>query len=251
MTSPHEDGGRRPGTPRLLVAVAVAAEAEAVLRGLRDGARPVPLEGPASAGELRRSEHASGTEVDVLVAGVGPVAAAVSVAAVLAAHPYDLVISAGIAGGFAPRAPIGSIVLAEEIVAGDLGAETPEGFRSVAELGFGAVRHLPPAGAVRLAADALDAATGTVLTVSTVTGTAERAAALSARHPHAVAEAMEGHGVAEAAARYGVPVLELRTVSNAVGPRDRGAWRIGEALGALERAFLHLPYRALIEEAQR
>ena len=66
-----------------------------------------------------------------------------------------------------------------------------------------------------------------------MTGTAARAAELAARHPGAVAEAMEGFGVAEAAAAHGLPVLEIRAVSNAVGPRDRAAWRIGEALAAL------------------
>lgn len=73
--------------------------------------------------------------------------------------------------------------------------------------------------------------------MSTVTGTAARAAALRARHPRALAEAMEGFGVAEAAAAHGTPVLEIRAVSNPVGPRDRAAWRIGEALGALTGAF--------------
>ncbi len=48
---------------------------------------------------------------------------------------------------------------------------------------------------------------------------------------------MEGFGVAEAAAAHGVPALELRAVSNPVGPRDRAAWRIGEALDVLARAF--------------
>ncbi|MCZ4638591.1 futalosine hydrolase, partial [Streptomyces rubrogriseus] len=63
-----------------------------------------------------------------------------------------------------------------------------------------------------------------------------RAALLRERHPGALAEAMEGFGVAEAAAAHGVPVLELRAVSNPVGPRDRAAWRIGEALAALTDA---------------
>ena len=44
-----------------------------------------------------------------------------------------------------------------------------------------------------------NAITGEVLTVATVTGTAERAAALEAAHRMAVAEAMEGSGVACAA----------------------------------------------------
>ncbi|MFJ1703538.1 futalosine hydrolase [Kitasatospora sp. NPDC088346] len=243
--SDHE----QPGLPQagLLVVVAVQAEADAVLRAL-PGARPLPVPG---GGELRRGEHPDGVPVDVLVGGVGPAAAAAGAAAALAARPYALVVSAGIAGGFAPGAPVGSLVVADRIVAADLGAETPEGFQDVARLGFGTVRHTPPPAAVRLAADALGAATGDVLTVSTVTGSAERAAALTARHPRALAEAMEGFGVAEAAARFGTPAFEVRAVSNPVGPRDRAAWRIGEALGALERSFHALPYRALLQEASR
>jgi futalosine hydrolase len=46
---------------------------------------------------------------------------------------------------------------------------------------------------------------------------------------------MEGFGVASAAARVGVPFAEVRAVSNVVGPRDRTAWRIADALAALER----------------
>ncbi|MFC9324843.1 futalosine hydrolase [Kitasatospora sp. NPDC057015] len=249
MTSRTNDG-EQPGLPqaRLLVVVAVAAEADAVLRGLGGDVRPLPLPG----GTLHRTSGAA-AGIDVLAAGVGPAAAAAGAAGALAAHRYDLVVSAGIAGGFAPQAPVGSVVVADAVVAADLGAQTPEGFADVTELGFGTVRHAPPPAAVRAAADALRAAglavaTGAVLTVSTVTGSAARAAELGARHPGAAAEAMEGFGVAEAAARHGLPVLEIRTVSNAVGPRDRSAWRIGEALAALERAFGALPYPELLKE---
>ncbi|MYX76202.1 futalosine hydrolase, partial [Streptomyces sp. SID3915] len=151
--------------------------------------------------------------------------------------PYGLVVSAGIGGGFAPAAPVGSLVVASAIVAADLGAETPDGFVPVTGLGFGRDLFVPPAALVREVAEATGAVRGRVLTVSTVTGSAARTAALLAAHPGAVAEAMEGFGVAEAADRLGVPVLELRAVSNAVGPRDRDAWRIGEALAALTEAF--------------
>ncbi|MYR41129.1 futalosine hydrolase, partial [Streptomyces sp. SID5910] len=179
---------------------------------------------------------------DLLAAGVGPALAAASTAAALTAAAldgasYGLVVSAGIGGGFAPGAPVGSLVVADEITAADLGAETADGFLPVTELGFGTVTHRPPAGLVTAVADATGARPGTVLTGSTVTGTAERAALLRARHPRALAEAMEGFGVAEAAAAHGVPVLELRAVSNPVGPRDRAAWRIGDALTALTDAF--------------
>ncbi|MEP7179809.1 MAG: hypothetical protein ABI775_12015, partial [Pseudonocardiales bacterium] len=58
---------------------------------------------------------------------------------------------------------------------------------------------------------------------------------LRGRFPDAVAEAMEGAGAAAAATLHGVPFAEVRAISNPVGPRDRDAWRIPEALSALGR----------------
>ncbi|MCX5387915.1 futalosine hydrolase [Streptomyces sp. NBC_00083] len=236
---------------RVLVATAVAAEADSVAAGLAAA-------GYARLGEefVRRAVHTApgsvpsplirygraGHEIHVYPAGVGPAAAAAGTALALGRGPgYDLVVSAGIGGGFPGAAPLGSLVVSSRIVAADLGAGSPEGFIPVAELGFG--RHeVPVPGALgRRATEALGAALGTILTVTTATGTAERAAALLAGHPRAVAEAMEGFGVAEAADQYGLPVLEIRAISNEVGPRDRSAWRIGDALAALTGAFGKLP----------
>ena len=208
-----QEGLLTTSSPRILVATAVPAERDAVARAL------------------------TGDRITVLAVGVGPAAAAAATATALAGTRYDLVVSAGIAGGFQPEAPVGSLVVADEITVADLGAETADGFLPVTELGFGTVTHRPPTALVRALATASGARTGTVLTVSTVTGTAARAAELRARHPRALAEAMEGFGVAEAAVAHGVPVLELRAVSNPVGPRDRAAWRIGDALAALTEGF--------------
>ncbi|MEU6991561.1 futalosine hydrolase [Streptomyces sp. NPDC046465] len=229
-SAPHAPHAAPGSSPRVLVATAVPAERDAVARTLTTG------------GLDTDSLNTHSLDADVLAVGVGPAAAAAGTATALAraaadGRPYDLVVSAGIGGGFPPHAPVGSLVVADEITVADLGAETPEGFAPVTELGFGAVTHRPPRSLVREAADACGAATGTVLTVSTVTGSAERAAELRRRHPRALAEAMEGFGVAEAAALHGLPVLEIRAVSNPVGPRDRAAWRIGDALAALSDAF--------------
>ncbi|MER6912499.1 futalosine hydrolase [Streptomyces sp. NPDC000594] len=220
-------GGDTRDALRVLVVTAVAAEAEAVAAGL--GA-------PGSV---------PGLSVRTVAGGVGPAAAAAAttrelVRAAADGAPYRLVVSAGIGGGFAPHAPVGSLVVADAIVAADLGAQTPDGFLTVAELGFGRAVHHPPAALAARAAEATGARCAPVLTVSTVTGSAARAAELSGRHPRAAAEAMEGFGVAEAAAAEGVPVLEVRAVSNPVGPRDRTAWRIGEALAALRTGFAAL-----------
>jgi len=59
-------------------------------------------------------------------------------------------------------------------------------------------------------------------------------------------EAMEGYAVLRAAALAGVPAVEVRVISNAVGEPDRAKWRFAEAKDALAGA---LP--ALIEEVAR
>ncbi|WP_027415649.1 futalosine hydrolase [Aneurinibacillus terranovensis] len=203
---------------RVLVMTSVSAERDAVLRGLH---------------------NANG--FDVLAGGVGPAAAAASTATALASAEYGLVVSAGIGGGFVGRTEVGSLVVANEIVAADLGAETPEGFCSLDKLGFGSTRFPVDATLVARVTEALHAAglpvtTGPVLTVSTVTGTVATALELTSRVPGATAEVMEGYGVAIAAHNHGVPILEIRAISNPVGPRNRAAWRIEEALTMLESA---------------
>ncbi|MDK1345841.1 futalosine hydrolase [Streptomyces sp. 378] len=222
------------GLGRVLVATAVSLERDAVAQAF---GVPSPKPHPPRPGGTT-AHHTT----DVIAVGVGPALAAASTASALTAAalkgtPYGLVVSAGIGGGFLPEAAMGSLVVADEIVAADLGAETEDGFVPVTELGFGTVRHRPPADLVRRVSEAAGARAGAVLTVSTVTGTAARAAALRERHPTALAEAMEGFGVAEAAAAHGVPVLEIRAISNPVGPRDRAAWRIPDALAALTEGF--------------
>ncbi len=221
MAGLHHD---RADKPRILIVTAVEAEAEAVRSGLDEHTRDL---------------------IDIHVAGVGPAIAAASTAARLAGVSqgyYKLVISAGIGGGFAPHAPIGSIVLASSCIAADLGSETPEqGFISVDELGFGhsfiqTDDHYTECLKGGLQQAGMPIHVGTVLTVSTTTGSAATMNALLHRIPDAAAEGMEGFGVASAAQLFKLPVMELRAISNAVGPRDRDSWRIGEALQSLGRA---------------
>lgn len=186
---------------RLLVVTAVAAERDAI-----GGAVP-----------------------DVIVGGIGPAAAAAATSAALVRDRFDLVISAGIAGGF--DVPLGTVAVASRIVPADLGVWTPAGFEPL-----GTPLSVAPDIVADLAARTAGV-TGTVVTVSTVTATTDTAVALRARYPDAVAEAMEGFGVATAATLHGVPYAEVRAISNLVGPRDRLSWRIPEALASLGTAF--------------
>lgn len=204
---------------RILIMTSVEAERDAILRGIGSDSR-----------------------IDVKLAGVGPISAGIQTAKALTADEYDLVINMGIAGGFTDKAEVGSLVIANEIVSADLGAESPEGFITLDELGFGAsTRVKADSDLVQILLEVMkeeniSVQAGNILTLSTVTGTAETTSKLQQREPGALAEAMEGYGVAMGAKEFGLPVLEIRSISNPIGPRDRSAWRIKDALVTLESA---------------
>ncbi len=219
-----------------LVVTAVAAERDAVADAL-DAPPPSSL-GPYDA---RRAG-----DVLVVAGGVGPAAAAAATAHVAATEDVGLVVSMGVAGAFgSARLRHGDIAVATSIVAADLGALSPERFLDLDALGLdGAAAVDCPPGLVgtardRLAAAGLHVAVGAILTLSTMTGSAERAAELMSRHG-AVAEAMEGAGVAHVATLHGLPVLEVRSISNEVGLRDRASWDLPAALASLGTAAFAL-----------
>lgn len=202
----------------------------------------------AEADALRRGD----ARLDVTAVGVGPAAAAAGAARLLSlsearGRAYQGIVSVGIAGGFPDLIEPGGVVIADRSVYADLGAQAADGFLTIDELGFGSAVHAVDETLTGLLRAALPGAhVGGVLTVSTVTGTADRAAELRKRWPDAIAETMEGAGVAAAARACGVPYAELRTISNAIGPRDRDSWQIGKALAALTAAA---PALAAIVEA--
>ena len=220
----------------LLVVTSVAEEAGAVLSGLSPHpTRPVKI-GPYPA---TSADVGAGTVI-VLAGGVGAVAAAAATATALALRPCAAVVNCGIGGAFPGQAPPCGIVVADQVVAADLGAQTEEGFEPLDTLGFGPVSLAADpllAGICldRLAAAGLPALRGIILTVSTITGRPARITELTSRWSP-VAEAMEGYGVLLAAATAGIPALELRTMSNVVGHRDVAAWDITGALHALSQA---------------
>ena len=225
----------------VLVICAVAAERYAVVRNLGVA---TPLE---AAGLSGLTVYTPAGEVQIFDGGPGPVAAALSTAMLLALHPpYDLVINAGIAGGFRGRAEIGDIVLADQVIAADQGVMTDEGFSTLRDLGLpgnGGYAVENPDHRARLASGPYRLLAGDVLTLSCMTGTDSRASELAARYPRAVAEAMEGYGVLEAirrdSARSGadIPFVEIRAISNVIGHRDRSTWNIPLAFSALASAM--------------
>jgi futalosine hydrolase len=259
---------------RLLVITAVDAEADAVCAGLMGTWRPAPPKRPASttaAPPLPRLSPSRDRQlltavrlgpylarrsgaVTVLATGVGGPAAAAGTAACLASaaaagEGFDLVVVVGVAGGFPGQAAVGDVVIADRMIAADLGAQTPPGeahpdgteaapgFLDLTELRLGPSALTPHPGIVTQLAQTMDGLgrqvrVGAIISLSTATGTDARAGELAARHDP-LAEAMEGYGAAVAASAFGVPFAEVRSISNPVGRRDRARWDLPGAMSAL------------------
>jgi nucleoside phosphorylase len=162
----------------------------------------------ATALELGRFEGTS-----TLVCGIGPVEAAVATAAELGRTRHPAVVNIGIAGarGLEP----GALVIGTESVYCDL-TDAESLLPRVDRIG-------PDPGLLAAATAALPDAHALVIATTARVGDGASCADV---------EAMEGFGILRAAADAGVPALELRAVSNALG-EDRSTWRHEEALAAL------------------
>lgn len=155
---------------------------------------------------------------------------------------YSLAINIGIAGSYdLQRYPMGSAAVISKEYFGDLGFETFEGFKTLFQYGIlesndfpyrdeGLVRPpLPYEKLERVLAGYRDAVG---VTVQTVTGDPVKVKEMYERFTPGI-ESMEGAAFYFVALQEGVPCVEVRTVSNLVGERDRGKWDIPAALEAL------------------
>ena len=142
----------------------------------------------------------------------------------------------------------GDVAAARSETFAELGAITPGGFLSARDMGLSTLtrggkkyydtfeldRKL-----LRLAAGHISAS-GPFLTVSTVTGSLREAEKLLNRHSGALCENMEGAAAASVCARYGVPMLEIRGISNMVEDRDTGKWKKELAAENCQEALLEI-----------
>jgi len=214
---------------RILVVAATHAEIAPLVAGLRH--RP--------GDDSRINRYARGThDVDVLATGVGMVATAARCSRALASADYDVAFNFGICGSFDPALPPASVVHVVSERLPELGAENGDGFLTAEELNLVGANEFPfdgarivnvaqPVNAVLARLPAVDG-----ITVNTVHGNERSIAAIRARCAPQV-ESMEGAAFMYSCLIRQMPCAEVRAVSNVVERRNRGAWKVQEAIAAL------------------
>lgn len=184
--------------------------------------------------------------VQLCVTGVGIMAATESLTRALLTNSFDFAVQAGVAGTFRKTIPLCALVCVGDEALADLGAEDQDGsLLDVYTLGL-AGRNDAPFTDGRLQSTGREHALGqsfsqlqTVsgITVQTVSGTEKTVAARAARYGADI-ETMEGAPFHYCCLRAGVPFVQLRAISNYVEPRDREAWKMGDALASLNTQLI-------------
>lgn len=191
----------------------------------------------------RTGGHISNWQAELLITAPGMVPVTYELTRYLAARKPALVIQAGIAGSFQLCLPGKTVVIKDESFA-DLGVWEDAGFRNLFDLGLARASQ-PPYNGTRLvnpftglmAATGLETASGvTVNEISTVPARIKWVE----QNLSPFVESMEGAAFHYVCLQEQVAFLQLRSVSNLVGERDKSRWHIAEAIDHLNKAIFDL-----------
>jgi futalosine hydrolase len=172
--------------------------------------------------------------VRFLITGVGIGASMYQLTKHLCRHKPDLVIQAGIAGTLDATLLPGDTVVIETDTFGDAGVVERDQFRNLFDLGLQDPNHFPwKDGKLQnpyakwLALPGLQKAAA--ITVNEVTTDKVRIRQYQLQWGAQI-ESMEGASLHWACLMEGVPFLQLRSISNAIGERDKTKWVLKKAI---------------------
>lgn len=181
--------------------------------------------------------------IDTLVCGVGIPFTVYHLTKRLLEDKFDLVIQAGIAGSFSKRIKTGDVVVVEQDTFADIGAAENKKFKTLFELGFGNENEFPFTNGSLINNSAVlkitDLDKVKAVTINTITGRKKQNKIFKKKFNAAI-ETMEGAAFHLVCLQQHIPFLQLRSISNNVGERDKTKWKINEAIHNLNIELLKL-----------
>lgn len=186
----------------------------------------------------------AGLPVDILITGVGAPAAMYKLLDHLHDNKYDLVIQAGIGGMFSgANLQLCETVIIKKDVFADLGIEEKKSFSTLFELGF-AIADDPPYTNGWLVnnyefIEKFPLKKVTAVTVNKVSDDIFQTETFLKKYQPAV-ESMEGAAFHFVCLQQNVAFLQLRSISNEVGERDKTKWQLRSAIHRLNETLKQL-----------
>ncbi len=174
------------------------------------------------------------SNVDILITGVGTHAAIYHLQKRLQQVDYDFVIQAGIAGAFSKELSLGEPVLVKQDSFGDLGAEDKRIFTPFFTSGLINAHEFPFTDGWLMNSSEGVFKKSMLKTVKAVTinkvsdSYLQKLQLIDAFNPQI--ESMEGAALHYVCLQEEIPFVQIRTISNYVGERDKTKWKIKEAI---------------------
>ncbi len=193
-----------------------------------------------------------------LISGIGKTNASRGTTFLVEKFSPGIIIHIGVGGAY-PLSGLraGDIAVAEKEIYGDEGVLLKDGFHAAEMIGipflvkaqknyfneFPQNKKLLKM-AVRISrvtfhASRITVRSGPFVTLSTCTGTVRRAKEIEKKF-HAICENMEGAAVAHVCMSCGIPMVEIRGISNIVGERNKKKWNISLAAENCQQVVLEL-----------
>lgn len=188
---------------------------------------------------LRKHQH-----IDVLITGVGSLAASYALSKEIAFQKPDIAIQAGIGGSFHPLFCPGKMVAIKEDVIGDLGVMQNNKWHSLVDLGFiGEDDHPWKNGKLinpyKDLLNKLELEKVNAITVNRISTEEQFIQEVKEKYSPIV-ESMEGAAFHYVCLKESIPFIQLRSISNMVGERDKSKWLLKESIEVLNNELIRL-----------
>lgn len=189
------------------------------------------------------SPFREGYETDTLITGIGSIPTVYSLMRQIGRRRPDIIIQAGIAGCFFPGR-IGEVLVIKEEVLGDLGVQEGGQFKTIFDLGLTDPATPPFSNGLLvnphqtlLDLPGLEKVRG--ITINEISTDAARIGWYQ-QNMAPVVESMEGGALHFTCLKEGIPFLQLRSVSNDIGVRDKSRWDIRTAISRLNLQLMQI-----------
>jgi futalosine hydrolase len=183
-------------------------------------------------------------EIDFLVTGVGTLNTTYALMKHLQVKKPDVIIMAGIAGAFSKKMNPGDVVAVKEEALADLGVQEKDGYKDVFDLKLLAANQFPFS-KKKLTNPFTTLMERTLLpkvnsiTVNQITSS-KKTAELYSRKYKAAIENMEGAALHLVCLKENIPFVQIRSISNYVGERNKKKWKLKEAVQNLNTNLIRL-----------
>jgi futalosine hydrolase len=183
-------------------------------------------------------------QLDFLVTGVGSINTTYALMKHLQVKKPDIVIMAGIAGAFDRSLSLGDVVAVKQESLADLGVQEKDGYKDVFDLKLLAANEFPfkqkkLVNPFTVLMERTKLPLVGSVTVNQITS-AKKTAKLYQTKYKAKIENMEGAALHLVCMKENIPFVQIRSISNYVGERNKQKWKLKEAVQNLNKELIRL-----------